>query len=68
MAIRPVRLYGDPVLRMPAAPVVDFNGELRQLVTDLIDTMHDEGGVGMAAPQIGVSTRVFVYDIDEVIG
>jgi peptide deformylase len=63
-----VRLYGDPVLRTPAAPVVDFDGELHQLVTDLIDTMHDEGGVGMAAPQIGVSTRVFAYDIDDVIG
>jgi len=68
VAVRPVRLYGDPVLRTPAAEVVEFDDELRQLVTDLIDTMHDEDGVGMAAPQIGVSRRVFVYDIDDVIG
>ena len=68
MTVRPVRLYGDPVLRTPAVPVASFDGELAQLVTDLVDTMHDEDGVGMAAPQIGVSLRVFVYDIDGVIG
>jgi peptide deformylase len=68
MAIRPVRLYGDPVLRTPADPVVSFDARTRQLVDDLIDTMHDEGGIGMAAPQIGESARIFVYDIDGEIG
>ncbi len=68
MAIRPVRIYGDPVLRTPCERVVSFDEQTRQLVDDLIDTMHDEGGVGMAAPQIGVSQRVFVYDIDGVVG
>jgi len=68
VAIRPVRIYGDPVLTTPAEQVTDFGAQTAQLVDDLIDTMHDEGGIGMAAPQIGVSARVFVYDIDGVIG
>ncbi len=68
MAIRPVRIYGDPVLRTPAERVVEFDEQAQRLVDDLIDTMHDEGGSGMAAPQIGASRRVFVYDIDGEIG
>ncbi|WP_280255389.1 peptide deformylase [Nocardia wallacei] len=62
MTIQPVRLFGDPVLRARADEVTTFDRELRQLVTDLTDTMHGSGGVGMAAPQIGVGLRVFVYD------
>ena len=46
MTVTPIRLLGDPVLRSPADPVVDFDKELRGLVTDLIDTMRDEGGAG----------------------
>lgn len=68
MTIRPVRLYGDPVLETPAEPIARFDADTARLVDDLIDTMHDEGGVGMAAPQIGVSARVFVYDIDGRVG
>jgi peptide deformylase len=64
----PIRLFGDPVLRSAADPVVDFDKELRQLVTDLTDTMRDAGGVGLAAPQIGVSLRVFSFDVDDVLG
>jgi peptide deformylase len=56
---------GDPVLRTPAAPVVDFDNELRQLVADLTDTMHAAGGAGIAAPQIGVGLRVFTYHVDD---
>src|SRR4051812_49558634 len=59
---------GDPVLRTPAAPVVDFDTELRQLVTDLTETMHAAGGAGLAAPQIGVGLRVFTWYIDGEVG
>lgn len=68
MAIRPIRLFGDPVLRTKAEPVVDFDRELRQLVQDLTDTMLDAPGVGLAAPQLGVSLRVFTYNVDDVVG
>ena len=64
MAVRPIRLFGDPVLRTPAEPVVDFDKELRALVDDLVETMLDAPGRGLAAPQIGVGLRVFTYHID----
>lgn len=65
MAVQPIRLFGDPVLRTPAAPVVDFDKELRTLVADLFETMLAAPGRGLAAPQIGVGLRVFTYRIDE---
>jgi peptide deformylase len=68
MTIRPIRLFGDPVLRQSAQPVVDFDRELRQLVTDLTDTMLDARGGGIAAPQIGVGLRVFTYVVDGEVG
>ncbi|GAA5053060.1 peptide deformylase [Thermocatellispora tengchongensis] len=68
MAIKPIRLFGDPVLRTPAEPVVDFDKELRKLVKDLTDTMMDAPGAGLAAPQIGVGLRVFTYYVDEQLG
>ena len=68
MSLRPVRLLGDPVLRTPAETVTTFDKELRTLVKDLVDTMVDAPGVGLAAPQIGVSLRVFTYDVDDVVG
>ncbi len=68
MAIQPIRLFGDPVLTTPASPVIDFDKELRKLVTDLIETMQEAPGAGLAAPQIGVPLRVFVWDVDEKIG
>ncbi|MFC9895853.1 peptide deformylase [Nocardia sp. NPDC127579] len=68
MTIQPVRLFGDPILRARAAEVTEFDRELRQLVDDLTDTMYDDGGVGMAAPQIGVGLRVFVYDTGDAQG
>ena len=64
----PIRLFGDPVLRTPADPVKDFDAELRRLVKDLTDTMQDAPGVGLAAPQIGVSLQVFTYHVDDVLG
>ncbi|AKU16731.1 peptide deformylase [Luteipulveratus mongoliensis] len=68
MPVQPIRLFGDPVLRTPAAPVVDFDAELRRLVADLEDTMLDAPGAGLAAPQIGVGLRVFTYFIDGQVG
>ena len=61
-----MRLFGDPILRTPSSPVVDFDRELRTLVADLHETMRDEGGAGLAAPQIGVGLRVFVFRADGV--
>ncbi|GLZ75254.1 peptide deformylase 1 [Actinorhabdospora filicis] len=68
MTVQEIRLFGDPVLRTPADPVVDFDKQLRKLVKNLIDTMLDEGGAGLAAPQIGVGLRVFSFDVDDVVG
>jgi peptide deformylase len=68
VAIQPIRLFGDPVLRTPAEPVVDFDKELRNLVKDLTDTMVDAPGAGLAAPQLGVGLRVFTYHVDDVLG
>ena len=68
MTVQPIRLFGDPVLRTQAAEVVDFDAELHKLVKDLTDTMLDEGGAGLAAPQLGVGLRVFAFDVDDVVG
>lgn len=68
MAVKNIRLFGDPVLRTPAVEVDTFDKELRRLVQDLTDTMVEAPGVGLAAPQIGVSLRVFTYFIDDELG
>ena len=68
VSIVPIRLFGDPVLRTPASEVVTFDKELRGLVKDLTDTMRDAPGVGLAAPQLGVSLRVFTYWVDDELG
>lgn len=61
MAVQPIRIIGDPVLRTPADPVTTFDKELRVLVRDLDDTMRAAPGVGLAAPQIGIGLRVFTF-------
>lgn len=63
MSIRPIRLFGDPVLRTAADPVTDFDKQLRNLVKDLTETLRDAQGAGLAAPQIGVGLRVFAYAV-----
>jgi peptide deformylase len=68
VSVRPIRLFGDPVLRTPAEPVHDFDAELRRLVQDLTDTMMEAPGLGLAAPQIGVGLQVFVYDCPDGSG
>ncbi|WP_333620275.1 peptide deformylase [Dietzia sp.] len=63
MAIRPIRLFPDPVLRTRAEEVGDFGArDLEVLIRDLFDTMDFAQGVGLAAPQVGISSRVLVYD------
>jgi peptide deformylase len=68
VTVQPIRLFGDPVLRTPATEVVDFDKELATLVKDLWDTMADQGGAGLAAPQLGVGLRVFTYNCDGFAG
>jgi peptide deformylase len=68
VSVRDIRLFGDPVLRTVASPVVEFDKQLRTLVQDLTDTMLEAPGAGLAAPQIGVALRVFTYNVDDVVG
>jgi peptide deformylase len=60
-----IRTLGDPVLRERARPVERFDGTLRRLSDDMVETMHAANGVGLAAPQVGISGRFFVYDDHE---
>ncbi len=57
-----VRILGDPVLREKAAPVADISDDTRQLIRDMFETMYAEDGVGLAAPQVGISERIIVID------
>src|SRR3954452_200070 len=60
-----IRVFGDPVLRQRAAEVTDVDGALAALVDGMIDTMHEAPGIGLAAPQVGVQKRLFVYDLGD---
>ena len=60
--IREIRKYGDPVLAQTAEPVTEFDDKLRKLVNDMFETMYAAPGVGLAAPQVGISKRLFVMD------
>jgi peptide deformylase len=68
MAIRDIRLFGDPILSTAADPVTDFDKQLRNLVKDLTQTLDDAQGAGLAAPQIGVGLRVFAYAVGDERG
>ncbi|HYE25554.1 MAG TPA: peptide deformylase [Clostridia bacterium] len=61
--IYPIVKYGDPVLEIPAKPVTEFDGKLQKLVDDMFESMYAAQGVGLAAPQIGISLRLAVIDI-----
>lgn len=63
--IYPIRKIGDPVLRTKAKEVEEITDRTRQLIKDMYDTMYDAPGVGLAAPQIGVSQRIVVIDVDD---
>jgi len=62
MAILPVRLYGDPVLRKRAQPVSAVTPEIGQLIDDMVETMYGQVGIGLAAPQVGIGLRLLVLD------
>ncbi|HET7130044.1 MAG TPA: peptide deformylase [Gaiellaceae bacterium] len=65
LALAQIRQYGDPALRLKANEVEDFDDDLRRLVERMIALMHDAQGVGLAATQVGILRRVFVYEPDE---
>ncbi len=65
MSIQPIRTYGDPVLKTLATDVVEIDSKIAKLVADMIETMYEAPGVGLAAPQVGVEKRLFVYDIGD---
>jgi peptide deformylase len=66
MTIRPIIRYPDPRLALAAQPVSVFDGALRDLAADLLETMHAAPGVGITAPHIGISQRVVVLDLDAI--
>ena len=68
MAVREIRVFGDPVLRTVCTPIEQIDEGVRALVTDLIDSVELPGRAGVAAPQIGVAQRAFSYNIDGDIG
>ena len=68
MPVRPIIRYPDPRLALPAQPVTVFDGALRELANDLLETMHAAPGIGITAPHIGVALRVVVLDLDPVDG
>src|SRR3990172_4548167 len=63
VSVREIVLLGDPILRRPAEDVASFDDDLRALVRDLFETMYHAEGIGLAAPQVGVSKRVMVVDL-----
>ncbi|HEX3176919.1 MAG TPA: peptide deformylase [Methylomirabilota bacterium] len=65
MAVLSVRKYGDPVLRRRAKPVEAVTPDIKRMIADMVDTMYDEVGLGLAAPQVGISLRLMVVGDDE---
>ncbi len=67
MALRPIVLLGDPILRQKAKRVTRFDESVQQLIDDMIDTMRDAPGTGLAAPQVGVPLRISVIEVDDKV-
>ena len=63
MALRQIRTYGDPVLEKKSKDVKEMTPRIRELIDDMLETMYDQEGVGLAAPQVGVLRRVLVIDV-----
>lgn len=63
MAVLPIRTFPDPVLRIRAEEVSRFDADLQRLIDDMVETLYAAPGLGLAAPQVGVSLRLFVYDL-----
>lgn len=68
MSVRPIRLFGDPVLKSQCAEIIEIDQKIRSLVDDLIDSVRLEGRAGVAANQIGVGLRAFSYNVNGVVG
>jgi len=68
MAIYPIRTFGDPVLRMETKPVTEISDAVRTMAQDMIETMYDAPGVGLAANQIGITRRIAVFDAQDELG
>lgn len=68
MAIYPIRTFGDPVLRMETKRIADVDNTVRKLAQDMIETMYEAPGVGLAANQIGISRRIAVFDAQDELG
>ncbi|WP_353809753.1 peptide deformylase [Agromyces sp. SYSU T00194] len=68
MSERPIRLFGDPVLKSASAPIETIDDGVRALVADLLDSVRLPGRAGVAAPQIGVNLRAFSYNVDGEVG
>jgi peptide deformylase len=64
VSILDIRVLGDPVLRKPTKPVTEVSDELRRLIADMFETMYAAEGIGLAAPQVGISERVAVVDVE----
>jgi peptide deformylase len=60
-----IRLFGDPVLTQRSAEITDIDSSLARLVDDMVETMHEARGLGLAAPQVGVQKRLFVYQLED---
>jgi peptide deformylase len=65
MALRKILHYPNPKLRQIATPVIEINHEIRQLVTDMFETMYEDNGIGLAATQIGIDMQIFVVDVSD---
>lgn len=65
MALRTIRVQGDPVLTEKSRPVEQMTPRISELITDMLDTMYDAMGVGLAAPQVGILKRIVVIDVGE---
>ena len=68
MVFRPLRYFGDPVLKTPCKEVTAFDAGLKSLITDLLETVDAPGRAGLAAPQIGVGLRAFSYHVEDEVG
>ena len=68
MAIYPIRTFGDPVLRMETKPISEIDAAVHTLARDMIETMYEAPGVGLAANQIGISRRIAVFDANDELG
>lgn len=67
MAIRKIRKDGDPILRKISKPVIKIDDKIKELLNDMIETMYDADGVGLAAPQVGILKRIIVIDVGDGI-